>query len=67
VDGTREQIHDTLDLDGTEALAISAKHGTGVPEVLEAIVARIPPPRAIRRRRSRRSSSTPSTTPTRAS
>jgi len=27
VDGTREQIHDTLDLDGTEALAISAKHG----------------------------------------
>jgi GTP-binding protein LepA len=45
VDGTREQIHDTLDLDGTEALAISAKHGTGVPEVLEAIVARIPPPK----------------------
>jgi GTP-binding protein LepA len=44
VDATREQINDTLDLDGTEALAISAKHGTGVPEVLEAIVARIPPP-----------------------
>jgi GTP-binding protein LepA len=44
VDGTREQITETLDLDGTEALAISAKHGTGVPEVLEAIVARIPPP-----------------------
>src|SRR5437879_1198327 len=44
VDGTREQIHDTLDLDGTEALTISAKHGTGVPEVLEAIVTRIPPP-----------------------
>src|SRR5207245_315410 len=34
----------TLNLIGTEALAISAKHGTGVPEVLEAIVARIPPP-----------------------
>jgi len=44
VDATREQITDVLDLDGTEALAISAKHGTGVPEVLEAIVARIPPP-----------------------
>jgi GTP-binding protein LepA len=44
VDATREQINDVLDLDGTEALAISAKHGTGVPEVLEAIVARIPQP-----------------------
>src|SRR5919198_315488 len=36
LDGTREQ--------GTEALALSAKHGTGVPEVLEAIVRRIPAP-----------------------
>jgi GTP-binding protein LepA len=44
VDGTREQITEALGLDGVEALAISAKHGTGVPEVLEAIVARIPAP-----------------------
>ncbi len=44
LEGTRTQITETLDLDGDEALAISAKHGTGVPEVLEAIVARIPPP-----------------------
>jgi GTP-binding protein LepA len=44
VEGTREQITEALDLDGTEALAISAKHGTGVPAVLEAIVARIPAP-----------------------
>src|SRR2546422_7530409 len=44
VEGTREQITDTLELDGHEALAISAKHGTGVPDVLEAIVSRIPPP-----------------------
>jgi GTP-binding protein LepA len=44
VEGTRTQITETLDLDGDEAIAISAKHGTGVPEVLEAIVAHIPSP-----------------------
>ena len=44
VEGTRAQITEALELDGDEALTISAKHGTGVAEVLEAIVARIPPP-----------------------
>jgi GTP-binding protein LepA len=44
VEGTRGQITEVLGLDGDEALAISAKHGTGVPEVLEAIVSRIPAP-----------------------
>jgi GTP-binding protein LepA len=65
-DGTRAQITETLELDGDEALAISAKHGTGVPEVLEAIVARIPPPTGDPVCPSRPSSSTPSTIPTRA-
>src|SRR6201998_4830206 len=45
LEGTRNQITEILALDGDEALAISAKHGTGVAEVLEAIVARIPPPK----------------------
>jgi GTP-binding protein LepA len=44
VEGTRTQLTEMLDLDGDDALTISAKHGTGVPEVLEAIVSRIPPP-----------------------
>jgi GTP-binding protein LepA len=44
LEGTRAQITELLGLDGAEALAISAKHGTGVPEVLEALVRRIPPP-----------------------
>src|ERR1700716_1221979 len=45
VEGTRAQITEALGLDGDAALTISAKHGTGVPEVLEAIVSRIPPPK----------------------
>ena len=44
VEGTRTQITELLELDGDAAIAISAKHGTGVEDVLEAIVQRIPAP-----------------------
>jgi GTP-binding protein LepA len=45
VEGTKQQIEHALALDPSEALLISAKQGKGIDEVLEAIVARVPPPR----------------------
>src|SRR5215470_4366891 len=40
----RRQISDIIGLDGSGAILASAKLGTGVPEILEAIVDRLPPP-----------------------
>jgi len=41
----RRQISDIIGLDGDHALLASAKQGTGVPEILEAIVHRLPAPK----------------------
>src|SRR5207247_2509216 len=44
-DFAKEQIESVLAIPAEDALLISAKSGLGVDEVLEAIVARIPPPK----------------------
>ncbi|MBU0755311.1 MAG: translation elongation factor 4 [Planctomycetes bacterium] len=41
----KEQIEEIIGIEATDALEISAKTGLGTPEVLEAIVQRIPPPK----------------------
>ena len=45
VEGVRRQIDKDLGLDGDSALTVSARLGTGVDELFEAIVTRIPAPR----------------------
>jgi len=39
------EIEDVIGIDATDAIACSAKTGMGVDEILEAVVARIPPPK----------------------
>jgi len=44
----KQQIEDVIGLDASNAIEISAKTGFNVPEVLEAIVARLPSPKGDR-------------------
>src|SRR5215510_7856559 len=41
----KEMIENAVGLDASQALLVSAKTGQGVPDVLEAIVKRLPPPK----------------------
>jgi GTP-binding protein LepA len=41
---TQEMIEQTVGIDATDAIPVSAKTGLGVPDILEAIVNRLPPP-----------------------
>ena len=47
-DKVKQQIEDVIGLDASNAVLISAKTGLNVPEVLEAIVTRLPPPKGDR-------------------
>jgi len=44
-EGVRQEIEEIIGLDASEAVLASAKTGIGIEDVLDAIVARIPPPK----------------------
>ncbi|MDR2208398.1 MAG: translation elongation factor 4 [Azoarcus sp.] len=44
-DNAREEIEDVIGVDASEAILCSAKTGQGVEDALEAVIARIPPPK----------------------
>jgi len=43
-DNAKAEIEDVIGIDATEAIPCSAKTGMGIDEILEAVVAKIPPP-----------------------
>lgn len=45
VEEVRQQIEDAIGLDASEAISCSAKSGLGVPEILEQVLTKIPPPK----------------------
>ncbi len=47
-DRVKAQIEDVIGIDASQAIPISAKSGLGIPEVLEAIVTRLPAPKGDR-------------------
>jgi GTP-binding protein LepA len=47
-EGAKKQIEDAIGLDASEAIPCSAKEGIGIQEILEAVIKKIPPPKADR-------------------
>ena len=44
-ENAKEEIEEVIGIDATDAIPCSAKTGMGIDEILEAVVARIPPPK----------------------
>jgi GTP-binding protein LepA len=44
-EGARKEIEDVIGIDASDAVPCSAKTGMGLDEILEAVVAKVPPPR----------------------
>ena len=44
-DGARKEVEDVIGIDASEAIPCSAKTGMGIDDILEMVVAKVPPPR----------------------
>ena len=44
-EGAKQEIEDVIGIDATDAIPCSAKTGMGVEDILEAVIARVPPPK----------------------
>ena len=64
-ENARAEIEDVIGIDATQPQSAPApRPAMGIDDILEAVVDRMPPPRAIRPRHCRRWSSTPGSTTT---
>ncbi|MDB5894351.1 MAG: elongation factor 4, partial [Rhodoferax sp.] len=45
LDNARSEIEDVIGIDATDAIPCSAKTGVGIDEILEAVIAKVPPPK----------------------
>ena len=46
-DGAKAEIEDVIGIDATDAIPCSAKTGMGIDDILEAVIARMPPPKGV--------------------
>ena len=45
LEGAKQEIEDVIGIDATDAVATSAKTGLGIDDVLEMVIAKVPPPK----------------------